>query len=168
MTVGLRRATVDDAIRFYAWRLEDEARRFLPAFAAPLSFEDHLTWFISRVATMSWWVAEISDETKHIVHDGVLGQSFLRPVGCLRIDERQYVSVIVDAAWRGHGYGVQIVKLAQCADHDARDKYESVPYRELFARIHRLNTPSQKTFEQAGFVQFTNVDDVWIDYKKES
>ena len=144
--VVLRRATIYDALLFYALRLESETRRFTPAFDAPLSLEDHVTWFADRVWTAAWYVAE---------QDG-------QPVGIVRLDtgrdhtDRSYVSIIVAPSVRGRGIGLAMLQ-----------ELTQLTPGPRYACIHQLNAPSVRVFEQAGYTYTGEVTGVWRVYRND-
>lgn len=138
----LRRATIHDALLFYALRLDPETRRFTPAFDAPLSFDGHIAWFAARVWDAAWYVAERNGQ----------------PVGIVRLDDGdrgRWVSIIVAPNARGRGVGLEMLR--------ALAAVESGPF---FARVHQLNTPSLRVFEKAGYGRVRG-DGPWVCFRKD-
>lgn len=141
----LRRATIHDALLFYALRLDPETRRFTPAFDAPLTLEEHVTWFADRVWTSQWYVAE---------RDG-------QPAGIVRLDtgrdntDRNYVSVIVAPSMRGRGIGLAILQ-----------ELAAITPGPRYACIHHLNAPSVRVFERAGYEYTGEATGVWRVYRR--
>lgn len=145
--VMLRRATSEDALRFYVWRLETETQRFLPRFKESLSFDAHLSWFLHRVPRATWWVGwTATHDVMHAV-DGTFRGRTQTPIGALRVDEGA-VSVIVDQQYRGNGYGAQMLQMVHRVYANATGATGPVVLR---ASIHPLNTPSVRAFVRAGF-----------------
>ena len=140
--VSLRRATIHDALLFYALRLDPKTRRFTPAFNTPLILEDHVTWFATRVWTASWFVAEENEQ----------------PVGIVRLDsghdDRSYVSIIVVPSMRGRGIGLAMLQALAAAIPGPR-----------YACIHHFNISSIRVFEQAGYAYTGEANGVWRVYR---
>lgn len=144
----LRPVTAYDAVAIYCWRAHPETQRFTPDLGR-VTINEHLEWFVKRLQRSLWYMAECGDACA---------------VGVIRVDQRVaaareglWVSLLVDPTKRGCGYGTQILQ----------KYYHEQP---LLAQIHRLNAPSLRAFEKAGFhlAPFAaSRDGAWLYYDRE-
>lgn len=150
--VTLRRATLHDALYFYALRLDRETQRFVPDPAEQLTLEAHVRWFLDHVTAACWWVGEVAGDVERLSADHTTTNGVQTRVGVLRLDNdaeaRPWVSVAVEPPWRGIGAATQMLQLSQLAL--ARWAQTST-FQPIYARIHMLNAPSIRAFERAGF-----------------
>lgn len=124
--MNLRRATLQDAERLFAWR-NDPVTRANSRNEAEICWNDHLQWLSRTLASKSLlYVAE---------EDGT-------PVGTCRIDQDGEISWTVAPEHRGKGHGREMVRLvSESAD------------RPLLAEIKASNSASLKIVQDLGFRQ---------------
>lgn len=130
MGLTLRAARFQEAELFRRWRIDDEGAGW---YQGPLVDRGkHVDWFLERVVTGSGsrvvqlFVAEL---------DGV-------PVGQARVDSNGELSFSVDRAYRGWGYGTELVRQAA----------ELSGWHRLKANADRSNEAGIATMVKAGFV----------------
>jgi RimJ/RimL family protein N-acetyltransferase len=131
--VTLRPVREEDSGLLFEWRNDADAIR-LSGTGRPVTREDHETWFAARLADPRGylWIAE---ETGN-------------PVAQVRVDvngRMGVVSIAVDAAYRGRGFGTEVLRqmVSEMADQTR--------VILLCALVHPDNGPSVRAFEKAGF-----------------
>lgn len=177
----LRRVIGSDAIDFFLWWNDRETRRF-SGVGGPVSLDKHLRWFGENIRNPHWYVGMIDGqylddvEGRHIYVNG-------RSIGAARvdadpIDHRAWISINLDPQERGKGYGTELIRLATDRYHTSNTQreymFDTAEIGEMsrgtvrpvvFARIHRLNTPSLRAFAKAGYTSDSE-DGVWLVYRK--
>ena len=133
--VILRPASRRDCRRLWEWRNEQAAREasFNEGY---IPYKQHEHWFACRLAdpNASIFIALNADGCE---------------VGYVRFDivgEEAEISVSIDKAKRGRGYGMAAIKIG--SDHFLKTK----PVQRIVAHVKRTNTSSAAVFERAGFV----------------
>jgi len=132
--IRLRPVTMGDADLLLSWANEPRAREvsFDPR---PITREHHIAWLDRRLAdpAYSLWL-------------GINSQG--QPVGHVRYrlgPESALVSVIVDAPWRGRGYGQALIVKSAIAF------FAQTPARRIEAHIKQENEESVRAFAKAGY-----------------
>lgn len=129
-----RRATEQDAQLLWEWANDPDVRA--SAFnTASISWERHLDWFYRRLPDPNCLISIIFDGSN-------------RPVGQVRFDgdgKEAVVGIIVAPALRGHGYATSVLRLGLGL------LFENPAWQTVHAWIKKGNTPSQRTFANAGF-----------------
>ncbi len=133
----LRPARYEDAVLFYAFWADPEARRYSPSATETPDWQRHLDWFLAQSHSLlsTLLVAEEDGE----------------PIGTLRLndlDRRSWISIIVARRDRGIGYGGKILATLHTKQRGP-----------LWAKIHRDHAVSQRLFEHAGYVRHTTEGD---------
>ena len=180
----LRRVLGSDAVDFYLW-WNDRTTRMFSGDGQRTSWEKHLRWFGENIQNPWWLVAMVDGQ----YIDDVEGRRVYvngRSIGAARIDDdpidhRAWISINLDPRERGKGYGTELIRLAtdryqgeQSAPLRRAVVYPGVQIRAedgpiaappVYARIHKLNAPSIRAFEKAGYVKDAE-DGVWLIYRK--
>lgn len=135
-SIMLRRVVDEDCTMFYRWWRDPEVQRFVGNPRSRLDWETHVAWFIETI-TSEWWFVGCRSAARPL-------ESRRVPVGAVRVDrvgDCDWISIVLDPRERGRGYGTEMIEAV------------SAMYpRTLYARIHRLNAPSLRAFEKAGYV----------------
>lgn len=136
-----RPVQIEDLELLLAWRSNPEVYEHFREQTAPLSWDDHLSWFASR-------------ETDR--HDYVIGYKGRR-VGSINLSPDSYVGVFIGEVdlW-GEGIGSAAVEWI-CQRHSRE---------EFYAEIHETNTQSRRLFEDCGFVDYDQSDE-WMLYRRQ-
>lgn len=115
---------MSDSALLYRWRIEDETADWYES--EPISRDEHDQWFAARLRTpaVRIWVVETDN----------------RPIGVIRLDSNDELTVQIDQAWRNIGYGTRAAKWA-CEHADGRVK----------ANIDAANLPALRAAEKARF-----------------
>lgn len=126
--MNLRPATMNDADRLYRWRVHDQQQ----VWGEHVTVGGYGQWLEDRIANplVRLWIAE---------HDGVA-------VGQLRIDSNGELSFSIDPAFRGHGHGEEMVRLA------VADANPATFGGHLKANAHLSNLASVRVLDAAGFM----------------
>ncbi len=114
----------------YHWRIEGESAGW---YEGPhTTAEEHRVWLQDRLNNpcVQIWIVEV---------DGV-------PVGVVRLDSNDELSVEIAPEHRGKGYGVEAIQLA-CAQAKGRVK----------ACVDESNDAARRAFVKAGFVKRPDV-----------
>jgi RimJ/RimL family protein N-acetyltransferase len=130
MKIGIREATINDAIILFAWANDTETRK--NSFnSGSIEWHDHIHWFKNKLADPTVKI--------YILHNEM-------PVGVVRfeINETTIISVTVAPDYRGMGFGAEIIKTA-C------NTLWGIYNDPVLAYIKKGNIPSQRVFEKAGF-----------------
>jgi RimJ/RimL family protein N-acetyltransferase len=138
--LSVRLAVPADAPRVFPWRNAEATRRFFHD-SGPLTLDGHIAWFHQALA----------DPDRVLL----IGESATAPIGVLRYDLSEstaMVSVYLDPALRGRGYGTALLL---AGERWLRDQRESVA--ALRAEIRAGNTASHAAFARAGFVERSTV-----------
>ncbi len=130
----LRPTSRQDCRRIWEWRNERAARE--ASFNTEhIPFEDHERWFTNKLT---------DPDTCILIATNADGDD----VGYVRFDivgEEAEISVSIDKAKRGIGYGMAAIKTG--SDHILKSR----PVQRIVAYIRRTNTASAAVFERAGF-----------------
>lgn len=129
--MNFRPATLKDSDLLYQWRVEGEQADW---YEGPkTSREDHDAWLFSRVhnGAVRIWIIE-EEET---------------PVGVVRLDSNDELSVEIAPEWRGKGYGTKAIQWA-CRQAQGRVK----------ACVDVSNYHAARAFRKAGFEMRPDVD----------
>lgn len=132
--ITLRPAVPEDCRRLWTWRNE-QATREASFNVEYIPYEEHERWFTCRLT---------DPNTPILIAVNAKG----REVGYVRFDivgEEAEISISIDKAERGTGYGIAAIKTG--SDYLLTTK----PVERIVAYIKRANTPSMAVFEQAGF-----------------
>lgn len=153
-----RIATIEDLpeiVRIYNTTIESH---LVTADLEEVSPEDRIQWFIQHdPIERPLWVFEQKSHGKMV---GWL--SFQAFYGRKAYDKTVEVSIYLDPATRGQGFGAQILQFAI-------DKAPSYKIETLLGFIFAKNEPSIKLFERKGFKQWGNLPDIAdLDGTKES
>lgn len=133
--VTLRRATAEDARRFWAWR-NDEATRAASFTSDVIPFEAHVRWFERKLQDPGACLLVAVDA------EG-------RDVGYARLDvtgEAAEISVSLERERRGHGLGAAVIAAA------ANLAMDHLGVSRVVARVKVDNERSLAAFRRAGFV----------------
>jgi UDP-2,4-diacetamido-2,4,6-trideoxy-beta-L-altropyranose hydrolase len=128
-----RRVKVHDCRRVWEWA-NDPVTRAVSFSSAPIRWETHVEWFLSKLGDPSCMFL-IAEDTEG------------NPVGQVRYDkdkEGKMISVSVAPEFRGRGYGTAMIVLSL-------DEFQR-RYFEIHAYIKPDNLASIRAFEKAGFV----------------
>lgn len=128
--MNLRPATLKDSELLYQWRVEGETATW---YEGPkTSLKEHREWLNDRLHNpcVKVWIVEAG---------GV-------PVGVVRLDSNDELSVEIDPEHRGLGYGTLAI-LAACARAEGRVK----------ACVDQTNLHARGAFLKAGFVERPDV-----------
>lgn len=132
--VTIRPASPEDCRRLWKWRNEQAARE--ASFNVEyIPYEEHERWFACM----------LTDPNASIF---IAMNSNGRKVGYVRFDivgEEAEISLSIDKAERGAGYGIAAIKIG--SDHLLKTK----PVQRIVAYIKRTNTSSTAVFKRAGF-----------------
>lgn len=133
--VTLRPALREDCRRLWKWRNEQAAREasFNTGY---ISFEDHERWFTSRLPRPDTCILIATNAEGH-------------EVGYVRFDivgDEAKISLSIDRAERGNGYGIAAIKKG------SHYLLATRPVQRIVAHIKPTNTRSMVVFERAGFV----------------
>lgn len=143
MMLRFRPAVEADATMVFSWR-NSYAVRLASFDSREISWEEHKQWFRQSL--------ERTDRSLLIAQDAEI------PVGVLRfdrLDDVVEVSVFLDPAKMGRGYGTAILQagITWARQHLAGAKV-------MRAQIRPDNVASSKVFEKAGFVELRRVYEV--------
>jgi RimJ/RimL family protein N-acetyltransferase len=130
MDVNLRLATYDDSALLYLWRIEGETADW---YEGPhTSRRQHDEWLWRRIGNpcVTIWIVEADNA----------------PVGVVRLDSNDELSVEIAPEHRGEGYGVEAIQAA-CAQAKGRVK----------ACVDATNERARTAFLKAGFAQRDDV-----------
>ena len=131
----LREATIEDMMLLFCW-VNDPVVRKSAFHAEEITFAEHRRWF----------ECVLQDECVKIY---VLQRGEL-PVGQVRIESdgtEWKIDYSIDAAWRGNGYGRQLLMLLE-----AEISYGAC----LLGEVKSENISSQKVFEGLGYEKCMN------------
>ena len=132
----LRRAVATDADLTLAWRNDPAVRRYA-GNGDPISPDGHRTWFANVLADpdRALLICEYREQRLAVVRfDGMA-------------DRDPEVSIYVDPARHGQGWGVEVLVAAT----EWLRTHHTV--RQIRARIHSDNSASRRVFAEAGFCQ---------------
>lgn len=122
--MNFRPATLKDSDLLYKWRTEGEQASW---YEGPHTSRDqHEVWLFDRILSVAVriWIVE-EEET---------------PIGVVRLDSNDEISVEIDPEWRGQGYGTKAIMWA-CQHATGRVK----------ACVDATNVEARMAFEKAGF-----------------
>jgi UDP-2,4-diacetamido-2,4,6-trideoxy-beta-L-altropyranose hydrolase len=148
--VVLRRATAADAKRLWLWRNEPSVRE--QSFQSDeIPWDDHVRWLDRTLADPNRVIWICTDKGGEPIGQGRFA---------IRDDEAE-ISISLDSAWRGRGYGVILL------DALAERLFSERPVvNRIRALIKQTNEASRRAFESAGYVQVRSetLDDApaWI------
>ena len=174
INMRLRRVDDGDAVRFLRWWNDRETRRFSGA-GGPVTLDEHLRWFFANIENPNWYVGMVPppDRVTYSIDGPRLPEPWT-PVGACRIKQiesdvqrRHWISIVCDPLERGKGYGTELIRLVtEAYQRDARGREAGFVYPPgcVYARIHHLNAPSVRVFEQAGYAYTGEVTGVWRVY----
>lgn len=147
-----RVARFEDWARIYAWRLDPIARAAsMNKTVIPLA--EHLSWFKTFLAHPEVGVVLVANDQQRGVD-----------VGMLRLDvsgdSERIVSLVIDAAQRGRGYGLSLLTGAGIS-------YPDTSYTAI-ARVAQDNFASLRLFTSAGFtLDETSLQNEFVTFRKE-
>ena len=140
--VSLRACDHDDVQVLYDWR-NHPTTRAMSGTTAPLEFAAHQAWYQRMLA-----------EKSAVMWMGCVGHI---AIGSVRLDSTHSqpgvytVSIQVDPAQRGKGYGQKLLDAA-CA----RARFE-IHARQMIALIRPANLASRRIFNHAGFARHSEL-----------
>jgi len=140
MMLRFRQAVEADADIVFSWR-NSKAVRLCSFDSREISWQEHQDWFRQSL--------ERTDRCLLVAQDAQI------PVGVLRFDrtnEAVEVSVFLDPALTGRGYGTAILQAGV-----AWAKKNLVGAKVMRAQIKPNNPASSRAFEKAGFVEARRV-----------
>jgi len=132
--IRLRRATTTDCRLLYELAIDPVVRAssFSPG---PISWEQHVAWFQSKMETGNCYI--------------LIGEDSENVIGQVRIDVRPNgdgeIDVIVAPEFRGQGRGGRLIDLG------VQEFFTSPSFSRVHAYILPDNRASQQAFEKAGF-----------------
>ncbi len=133
--VTLRLASPEDCRRLWKWRNEQAARE--ASFNTEhISFEEHVRWFTTKLTDPNTCILIATNADGH-------------EVGYVRFDivgDEAEISLSIDRAERGNGYGIAAIKKG------SHYLLATRPVRRIVAHIKPTNTRSMVAFERAEFV----------------
>ena len=128
-------ATLDDRQVIWEWWNDPVTRRMMKKHEF-VPWEEHCAWFDGV----------LKDPNKILCVGLVDGQK----IGNVRFDAQgddvYEVSINLNPAWRGRGYGAQLLQASIAYLKGIR------PVSTLIGGMKKVNLPSRKTFEKVGFV----------------
>lgn len=143
--IFLRKAQKDDVLILFCW-VNDPVVRQSAFCTDDIPFNSHKRWFL-----------QVLDSDK--VQIFILQKGDL-PIGQVRLElknDEWIIDYSIDAAWRGHGYGREILQLLE----------EKMPEGTiLVAEVKDANLASLKVFERLGYVKLCNSNSGVIKYRK--
>lgn len=134
LPISLRRVIPEDCDAIYAWRNDEETRRYI-FNSEPITIEAHRRWFFSSLENMDRIL--------------LIGEINGKPVGVLRYDlsgDEALVSVYLVPGEGGHGVGSQLIR---CGTQYMRRNHPRI--KAVNAEIFRENIASLRAFESAGY-----------------
>jgi UDP-2,4-diacetamido-2,4,6-trideoxy-beta-L-altropyranose hydrolase len=132
---GIRAA---DMVMTFTW-VNDPIVRKMSFHPEPISWEEHTSWFQSKLAD------------PHHVYYIALNRVNV-PVGQIRFSIESFradVSVLIAPVFRNKGYGAEIIALG------TKQLFECTTVREVHAFIKFINTVSFKAFLKAGYKEIS-------------
>jgi RimJ/RimL family protein N-acetyltransferase len=142
-SVTFRMAKQEDAQLYFNWANDPEVRKN-SFHTNPISYEDHVKWFNSKL---------ISGKCYFYLFSNIQGV----PVGQVRIDshpEETIIGISLDSAFRGKDLSRKLLKMA------TTDYLERHPNEKISAYVKSENISSYKSFLAASFkeVQSVNIE----------
>lgn len=137
--IGLRPAKEEDCWDIFRWRNDPITIRFSPS--GVVRTEEHEQWFRKRLNS--------KDTVFYIIYK-TEGEARENKMGVIRFDQSKdhaEVSINLDPAHRGVGYGVIALKKAITL------YFKEAPVKKITARIMYQNIPSRKLFMKLGFLK---------------
>jgi RimJ/RimL family protein N-acetyltransferase len=136
-----RQTLLSDAKKLYQWA-NDPAIRAQSLQSETISWTSHLEWFYQKL--------------QHPINRIFIYYHNNQPIGNLRLDaveEKYKISYLVDADFRGKGFGSRIIEDALLSTQ-----------RTLIAEVKTNNLASNKVFEKHNFKSLGSIDNVntWI------
>lgn len=153
MEIHLEKATVNDVDIVYEWFKDATTRKY--AFSkGDVSYAEHQIWYLNK----------LQDENSVLF----IAKKDEIDVGQIRIDyicEKRagVISYSVDKAYRGRGYGKDILTSAELYLNG--NSVWNGDLRELVGRVKKENIPSQKCFEKLGYTKIICKE--YIEYRKQ-
>lgn len=149
-SIRLRQASDRDVDAIYNWE-NDVEHWFVSDTVAPYSREEILQ-FVQSANDI------FLDGQMRLIIENLEGEL----VGCIDFfafdlkNKRVGLGILIDAAYRGHGFGKEAVKLAYTY------AFESLEVHSVFAEVAETNIGSQKIFIASGFAHTaTKLDWLW-------
>lgn len=133
----LREAVAPDVTLLFNWA-NDEAVRNNSISQEPITWENHVNWFNSKLIDLNTKILILENDYVSI------GQMRL-----VLQDGSWTINYSIDKSYRGKGYGKKIVLLSL-------EKYPSAPFRAV---VKKDNIASQKVFESLGFMSMYSADE---------
>lgn len=129
--MNCRRANLSDADLLYRWRVEGETADWYEG--KPTTRAEHDLWLRQRLASPAVRIWIVEDHGT--------------PIGVIRLDSNDELSVEIAPEWRGMGFGTKAIVFA-CSQAEERVK----------ACVDGSNEAALKSFAKAGFVLRPDVD----------
>jgi len=139
--LNLRAAQEADCLMIYEWA-NDKVTRTFSFSTDPIPWEDHQTWYKSKLADPNILIYIALDLE-------------LSPVGMVRYqlaETKAVASINLASHQRGKGYGSKILRIA------SKKVFQDTPISLIHAYIKPDNSPSIHAFTKAGFVEKGIVD----------
>lgn len=131
--IVLRKASLADCARVYRWNFAPDVRAQSKS-RETVSFADHTRWYSHRIK---------SDSPIWIITENEV------PVGVVRIDDNDRISIALDPSCRGRGIGKRAIFTA-C----------QLWLGPLLAEVLESNHTSRACFEACGFVAIAHTNNV--------
>jgi UDP-2,4-diacetamido-2,4,6-trideoxy-beta-L-altropyranose hydrolase len=133
-SLQLRPVREEDSRRIWEWR--NEPGTTAASFSSdPIAWEDHVRWFGTKVADPQ-------------VRFYIASEAGGRSVGQIRFDlggSEAEVSVSLDVAFRGRGYGAALIRQA------SQKLFDETSVETIHAYLKEANEASARAFHDAGF-----------------
>lgn len=138
MALSLRSVTKDDLERIFNWRNELSVRQNMYS-TAEISMEDHIAYWEKHL--------KISNEYSYIV---VVGKMDIGVARLIPSESWHQVDIYLTETAGGMGIGEQAIA-------ELVKKAKEKELKTLFAKVKVDNIPSQKIFEENGFIKRTKI-----------
>ena len=137
MEISQRTATLGDAALLLEWRNNPVVRKF-SQHSGPISLENHMIWFSSRLETV-----HSEPFTLFLADHKIIGMTRLDYLP--GFDNSFAITILVDPNERGKGFGTKILNTT------CESFFSACPRSILKAKVHQNNYASQKLFINADF-----------------
>lgn len=141
----LRKANAQDELLLFCWANDPVVRA--NAFSTEaIALANHHRWYEKALGSANTQIYLLEKDDL--------------PVGQVRLEEQDDEYIIdysIDAAWRGHGYGLRILALVEeCLTEGAI----------LVGKVKKGNMPSRQVFLSLGYQEYMNDNREYVEYRK--